>query len=108
MINKRDELAKILGYASYADYDLAPEMAKTVSNVESMLDKIAAQAYPKIVNNWKELLKDLPQSVILTEDGKIKPWDVAYLKNQHIQKYFNVDDNEVAKYSSRKNNSSSV
>lgn len=98
LINRRDDLAQLLGYESYAHFDIAPEMAQTVENVEHFLDSLALKSYSKIKNNWTLLLNDLPESVILTPEGKIKPWDVGYLINQYTKKHFKIDQNEIAEY----------
>ena len=35
IINCRDTLAQLLGYKSYADFDVAPEMARTLDTVKN-------------------------------------------------------------------------
>ena len=98
IINCRDTLAHLLGYKSYADFDVAPEMAQTLDTVEKFLDDLALTSHSKIKNNWNILINELPESVILTQENKIKPWDVAYLANQYIKKYFNINQDEIAEY----------
>lgn len=98
LINRRDDLASLLGYKSYAHLDITHEMAQTVENVENFLDNLALKSYSKIINNWTLLLNDLPKSVVLTTDRKIKPWDVGYVVNQYTKKHFQIDQNEIAEY----------
>ncbi len=100
IINCRDALAHLLGYKSYADYDVVPEMAQTRDAVEKFLDDLSLSTHSKIKTNWSILINDLPlpPSVILTQENKIKPWDVAYLANQYIKKHFHIDQNEIADY----------
>ena len=52
LINKRDELAKILGFDSYADLDIAPEMAKTRGNVEAFLDQLLFAGGLALEKSW--------------------------------------------------------
>ncbi len=98
IINCRDTLAQLLGYKSYADFDVAPEMAATLDTVEKFLNDLALTSYSKIKTNWNILINELPDSVILTQEDKIKPWDVAYLANQYIKKHFYVNQDEIAEY----------
>lgn len=98
IIDSRDQLAQLLGYKSYAEYDIAPQMAQSVENVEKFLDDLSFKAYPKIKSNWDMLKSELPESVSLTAELKIKPWDVAYLTNQYLKKYFNIDRDQIAEY----------
>ncbi len=98
LINCRDELAHLLGNNSFADLDIAPEMAKTSGRVEKFLDELFPKAAAKAKNEWALLLQNLPESVTLTSDGKVKPWDEAYLSNQYVKKHLNVDHEKIAEY----------
>lgn len=78
IINCRDDLAKLLGYNSFAEYDIAPEMARTVERVEAFLDRLSEEAHPKIKSAWEGL-------------SQINGWDAAYLHKQ-------IDENQIAEY----------
>ncbi len=97
LVNKRDELAQLLGYDSYAKFDIELEMAKDPSNVANFLEALSVKTREKASREWKLLTQELPESVTLT-DGKINPWDEAYLSDQYKQKHLQLNSNDIAKY----------
>lgn len=98
LIDSRDDLAHLLGYRSYAEFDIAPEMAQKVEVVESFLKDHSRDAYSNIKKNWEMIIQELPESVTLTREGKVKGWDVAYLSQQYVKKHFNVDQEKIAEF----------
>jgi len=98
MMEAREELAQRLGFKDFVAYDLDDTMAKSEELVKKLLEDVMQRAYKKEAQEFKELTKDLPQSVELTKDGKIYPWDMAYLKEVYKKKYLDLDNKEVTKY----------
>ncbi len=98
LIAKRDELAKLVGYPSYAAYDIANQMAHTVETVSTFLDGVASKARIKDEQEFREFTKQLPESVVLTDDGLLKPWDRAYLIAQYKKHHYNLDERQLAEY----------
>ncbi len=88
LIAQRDELAHLLGFPTYAAYDLDDQMAKTPKIVEEFLNKIVAPARQKQAHEFKELTADLPATVTLTVDAQ----------EQYKQKHFKLNDAEIAQY----------
>lgn len=86
MINKGDELAKLLGYESYADYEIDSGMAGRQEVVDKFLKDLTPNALATSRLEWEPLLQDLPESVSLTESGKVKSWDVAFVRSQYGKK----------------------
>ncbi len=97
LIAKRDALAKKLGYASYNHLDIADQMAKTPERAESFLKDIIERSRAKEEQEFKALTAKLPTSVTLTAEGKVKPWDLAYLKAAYKKQYA-IDENKIAEY----------
>ncbi len=98
LINCRDQLANLLGYSSYAHYDIESAMAETPERVEAFLNELAPDAAAKAVDEWNILKQDLPDSVTLTPEGKIKPWDAVYLSQYYLKKHLNIDSDKIAEY----------
>jgi thimet oligopeptidase len=98
IIALRDELAKILGYKSFAEYELEDQMIKTPKRAYDFIEALMKRAKGKQLEEFEILTKELPQSVSLSADGKMKPWDVAYLKEEYKKKHFSIDDEKVAEY----------
>jgi thimet oligopeptidase len=98
LIEKRDELARILGYQSFADLDISSTMAQTQERVRSFLQELMPKAAQKEAEEFKLLISDLPLSVQLTSDGKLKPWDIRYAQTMYKKKHFNIDERAIAEY----------
>jgi len=98
MIKKRDKLATVLGFSSFAAYDIANQMAKTPGRVEPFVQKLLEQAGTKEDEELALLRNDLPESVSLTAEGKIKPWDMLFVQAQYRKKHLAIDEQQIAEY----------
>ncbi len=98
LIDLRDQLAKLLGYPSYAAYDIENMMAKTPERAQSFVDRVLQKALPKMFQEFEEFKKDLPEGVTLTPDGKFYPWDITYVINRYKKKHFNVNEAELNEF----------
>lgn len=98
VIAKRDELAHELGYESFADLDLEDQMTKRPHVALEFIDELLKRCGPKEAAEFKAMTAELPESVTLTSDGKLKTWDRAYVRAQYKKKYFNLDERAVAEY----------
>lgn len=98
IIAKRDELARTLGFESFAQLDLENQMAKTPARVEAFLNELIKRSHEKEAQEFAQLVAVLPESVTLTAQGTIKPWDGAYIRAQYKKKHFNLDERIVAEY----------
>ncbi len=98
VIAKRDELAKLLGFASYADLDLDNQMVKNPGRAYDFIRDLVNRIEKKVGQELDQWVAELPASVVLTADGKIKPWDFQYLKTTYKKKHFAIDEREIAKY----------
>lgn len=94
----RARLAHLLGFKDFVAYDLDNTMAKTSQNVQVLLQDVMERARNKGEKEIKTLVKDLPSSVKLTEDNKLLPWDVAFLKEEYKKKNLNIDDKKLTEY----------
>lgn len=75
MLALRHERARALGYASFADYKLAPEMAQTPAQVRALLSKVWQPARKKAQDDAAKLEDMLHQD---GETGPLQPWDWRY------------------------------
>jgi thimet oligopeptidase len=98
MIYKRDELAKELGYYSFAEYVLSQEMIKSELSAEGFIDEICLKCSPLAEKEFKKLIKDLPEGVYLTEDGRLNAYDFLYVCNHYKKKHFHLDSTKLAEY----------
>lgn len=98
LLQKRNELAKLLGYENYADYECAMHMAYSVKDVENVLWKLVDTLHPIETKNFEALTSNLPASVTLTPEGMLQPWDEAFVKRWYRKNHFHLDDKELATY----------
>ncbi len=98
MISQRDRLAKELGYESYAQYELNRQMVQTPENAELFLNGLIKNSLIKEEEEFISITKNLPDGVTLSNEKKIKPWDVAYIHDRYKKKYYNLDDEVIAQY----------
>lgn len=98
IIAKRDQLAKKIGFASYADLDLSDQMVQTPARARNFIDDLLVKAQRKEQQEFDQLVAQLPEEIQLTADRTLNPWDIAYAKNQYKKKYFDVDEQKIAEY----------
>jgi len=98
IITLRAELAKKLGFASFAHMDIDSEMAQSPEHVHDFLMTLRNKIVPKATAEIAELTKSLPKSVMLNPDHTCKPWDIKYIINEYKKKHFNLDERTVAEY----------
>lgn len=97
IINKRDQLAQLLGYPDYAHVSLDSLMAKNPETVYKFLNDLLAKALPKANKEFAQWLSELPESVVLAEGNKVNAWDIEYLKSRYKEKHL-VGENELRQY----------
>jgi len=98
IVKKRDQLAKMLGFVSYAALDTSDQMVKTPDRAYQFIHDLLEQSSKKEAQEYKDLLKELPEGVILNADGKANAWDTAYIINQYKKKHFDIDELKIAEY----------
>ncbi len=98
IIALRDQLAHAVHYPSYAALNLDNQMVKTPEQAEQFLNDLLVRTDEKVNQELDAFIKDLPESVSLMPDGKIKMWDLRYLKTKYKQKHFNIDERNIAEY----------
>lgn len=98
MIAKRDQLAQLLGFHSYAIFDLDDQMVKSPDRAIAFLNNVKARADSKEDQEFKDLIKDLPEGVTLTPEGKLEPWDYGFVRDKYKKKKYDVDEEKIAEY----------
>ncbi|MBZ5489190.1 oligopeptidase A [Halomonas aquamarina] len=71
----RQELARLLGFETYADFSLATKMAESPEQVLDFLGDLARRAVPQAKEEFAELCAYARDELGLDE---LKPWDIAY------------------------------
>ena len=87
----RQEEAKLLGYASFADVSLAPKMASSPAEVTSFLRDLAKRARP-----FAE--KDLAELREFAKGQPLESWDVSYWSEKLKEARYAFSDQTVKQY----------
>jgi peptidyl-dipeptidase Dcp len=93
--NLRSERAKLLGYASHADYVLEANMARTPAAVDQFLKRLWD---PSLARSRKEVTE--MQAIIDREGGtfKLASWDWWYYAEKLRQQQYALDDAALRPY----------
>ncbi|MGZ3722473.1 MAG: M3 family metallopeptidase, partial [Bdellovibrionales bacterium] len=92
----REEIAKLLGFKTWADYKISDRMAKTSSAVMTFLNGLRGQLSAQNKIDIAELLK-FKQEI---EPGAtvVNQWDIPYLSYQLQSKRFQINLDQVREY----------
>ncbi len=85
----RHERAQLLGYASFADYKLEPEMAKTPQAVRDLLMRVWQPARAKALQDAAVLEEMLRADGIA---GPLEPWDWRYYSEKRRKAEHDLDE----------------
>ena len=91
----RAEQAKLLGYASYADYKLADSMAGTPSAARGLLEQVWAGGRSKALAD-REALQQLAADDGLA--GPLEAWDWRFYAERLRLARYDFDENELKPY----------
>jgi len=94
IVELRRELARLLGYASYAEVSLVPKMAESPVQVLAFLDDLARRARPFAERDVAELREFSTRLGIQT----LEAWDVAYVSEKLRLERYAFSDQEVKQY----------
>lgn len=97
LVQKRYELAQLMGYDTYADYNLVPKMAKNPTNVWDFVNGLVEASKSKAIAD----LEELNQARIKYSNGAdetLDSWDISYYKNEILKNEYNVDPEEIRNY----------
>ncbi len=98
LIAKRDQLAQKLGYSSFSAYDIEGQMAKSPERVQQFIDAIVKIAQQKAQGEVQEMVRELPEAVLLDEANKIKRWDFQFMSEAYKNRALRVDEKVLQEY----------
>src|SRR5690242_5215047 len=95
MVALRAERAKLLGFATFADYRLDDQMAKTPAAARKLLDEVWSRARAKAAGE-----RDALQAMVAEEGGNfaLAPHDWRYYAEKLRKTKFDLDEAEIKPY----------
>ncbi len=94
--NVRLEIANLLGYPTFADYQLKHTMAGNPDNVYAMLNELRDAYYPAM----KAELDEIQEFARKTEgpDFKLEPWDYSFWSDRLKNAKYSFNDEDMKPY----------
>jgi len=96
MINKRGELAQLVGRPNYATLNFEDRMLSTPDKVQALLDDMAGAARPAGQRDYAKKLAML--QTLQPGATKLQPWDSGYVSNLVQKQSYGYDRQEARKY----------
>jgi metallopeptidase MepB len=97
----RDEAARMLGYASHADWRAGGLMAGAPETALAFLDDLRSQLQPGLRADT-QVLKRLKLDHLASEgikfDGKFYIWDMSFYHRLMLETQYSVDQKKIAEY----------
>ncbi|QWL67877.1 oligopeptidase A [Aeromonas jandaei] len=95
LLTLRSELAKLLGFANYAELSLATKMADKTEQVVSFLTDLAAKSLPQGKAELEEI-----RAFAAEQHGQseLAAWDIAYYAEKLKQHKFSISDEQLRPY----------
>lgn len=91
----RAALARLLGYATYADYALENRMAGTPARVQGFLDTLIRAALPAARTELAALAGFARQDGMA---GALQAWDVAFYAEKWRKLHYNIEEEKLRRY----------
>nr|WP_289073794.1 oligopeptidase A [uncultured Halomonas sp.] len=91
----RQELARLLGFATYADYSLTTKMADSPTQVLDFLEDLARRAKPQAQEEFAELSAYARDELGIET---LKPWDVAYVSEKLREARYAISQEQLRPY----------
>ncbi|RLD29478.1 MAG: hypothetical protein DRI75_03240 [Bacteroidetes bacterium] len=98
LISKRYQIGRLMGFESYAAFNLKPKMAKNSETVWNFINDLVAKSKDKAKQDL-EILKSIRNKELKAQnDNPVNPWDISYYNNQILKTQFNVDHEKIREY----------
>jgi oligopeptidase A len=95
ILQRRHEMARLLGFPSYAEYSLATKMAESPDEVERFLLELGARAQARA---RRELDGLRAHAAKLGGPADLQPWDLAYYAEKLKQERLGLSDEQLRPY----------
>jgi oligopeptidase A len=95
ILEKRLQIAQLLGYSDYAEYSLATKMVKEPQKVLDFLWGLVEKSRAQAKNEYQELQEFAQSECQLTN---LEAWDLSYISEKLKQQHYAISDQELRPY----------
>jgi oligopeptidase A len=95
IVRLREKQARLLDFASFAEYSLEPKMAESPRQVLDFLNELAARARPYAERDLREVTEFARAGLGL---DRLEAWDLAFASEKLREKRYAFSDQEVKQY----------
>ncbi|TBV25633.1 hypothetical protein DMZ43_11905 [Meridianimaribacter sp. CL38] len=98
LVKKRYELGQLMGYNSFAEYNLVNKMAKNPETVWEFVNGLVAESKEKAINDIEVLKAQRAKAFGIDESLPINSWDLSFYKNEILKNNYKVDNEKIREY----------
>lgn len=98
LVSKRYQIGRIMGYKSYAAYNVNSKMAKTPETVWSFINDLIDRSKEKAIVDHEVLKVERNKELNIQSDAPVNPWDINYYDNQILKNKYKVDGELIREY----------
>lgn len=98
LVEKRHQLGQLMGFKSYAAYNLVPKMAKNPETVWKFVNDLVAESKEKAIQDIEVLKMAREKLDNISKDETLNSWDLSYYKNQILKTDYQVDTEKIREY----------
>ncbi|MDR5902689.1 oligopeptidase A [Halomonas icarae] len=91
----RHELARLLGFATYADYSLETKMAESPTEAQGFLEDLATRAVPQAHQEFAELEAFAGEQLGMNH---LEPWDIGYVSEKLREARHAINEEQLRPY----------
>jgi oligopeptidase A len=95
LLELRDEEARLLGFANFAEVSLTPKMAKSPASALHFLHEVAARARPNAEREMAAMRAFAASDLGLAD---LAAWDIDFVAEKQRQARYAISGNEVKQY----------
>lgn len=97
IVNKKRQIAQLLGYPDYASYKLVKRMAEKKENIYNLFNKLTESYMPYAKKEVAEV-ESLAKKEEDDESFKLMPWDFSYYSNKLKEQQYNINSEIIRPY----------
>jgi Zn-dependent oligopeptidase len=97
LVELRDRIARALGYATWADYQIEPRMARDARTATEFLERMKSGLQAKF-DAELEQFRRLKAAETGDANARVAVWDLPYCINQFKKQRYDVDDEQLSAF----------